>query len=633
MATGNELVTFDMMKYMHDKNAESLVKYDVEYKPESFQFNDSGASVTNVTEYLLIEGNRYIIENKSTKYNTNVSSYLNGNAVHSFGIIPKAQKQEITVDVGEGGYLTIYGRETNINVYNEDNIYYQVDRQKRQIDNLASSITPKNFKNVIDVTDLKYGCTIIHDQKMGNYDAATRKIVFSSQSGSYIIKIDLSVIKRGKIYGSSYTPSYTGTARVFYIAGGDDDDLAIEMSSKWSTLATVGLPAWLTVDAQTGDWVIDIDVAKEKSNSIAGKAKCLYMWSETSNPQTFYFDGEAKLPAWLRHDEPIPRLVLPGDSVAVVAHEWNMYYENVTDGLTDRYYVFCTGVTGMSYERFLRFTPQASDIGDKTINVKIFDKITGKAVDEGEFALHVIADSAPQKKVIFIGDSLTDAGVYVKEIQTLSNGNIVSIGTRTATVNSVTVNHEGRSGWSVTKYTTVDSFNNMANAFWNPLTSKFDFSYYMSQNGFSDIDCVMLNLGTNDVTNIQGNISGLNEMIASIHNYDSNIKIIISLITPPATQDGCGNHTNMFDATAWKHNQLELVKRYILEYQDRDNNVYLSEPYFNIDRLYDFNTVSIPVSSRNPTTFLCQNNNVHPSTYGYLKMADVYYASLLYRLS
>ena len=331
----------------------------------------------------------------------------------------------------------------------------------------------------------------------------------------------------------------------------------------------------------------------------------------------------------------IPELVLPSKSIAVVGHEWNMYYDNVVDGLTDDYYIFCSGVSGKSYGNFLRFTPSNGDIGTHTITVNLYSKAKGSIVATSSFDLVVIADSAPTKNVIFIGDSLTQEGTYINEIQNvLSNGNIKSVGTRTEVDSGYSgLHHEGRAGWSAYDYVEQSSKNGVTNAFWNSNTSAFDFSNYMSVNGFSDVDCVMLNLGTNGVEHTERTCDAIGEIIASIHAYDSSIKVIVSLITPPATQDGCGNHNGMFDANAYKRNELKLVEKYIELYDGVNSNVYVSEPYFNLDRLHDFATTTIAISSRNPNTMVVQNNNVHPSVYGYLKIADVYYNNLLYRLN
>lgn len=339
----------------------------------------------------------------------------------------------------------------------------------------------------------------------------------------------------------------------------------------------------------------------------------------------------------------VPEIIVPEKSFAVVGHEWNMYYDNISNKLTDGYYLFCSGINGKSFDRLLRFTPTAGDIGTHTITVGVYAKNLKDVITSKDFDLIVVADSAPTKNVMFIGDSLTEEGTYINEIQNvLSNGSITSIGTRTETTTPgySNIHHEGRSGWSAYNLTEKASEGTTTNAFWNPTSGEFDFSYYVNTSypaavgsAFPGVDCVMLNLGTNGTNNVKRTCDAISEMITSIHEYDSSIKIIVSLITPPTTQDGCGQHNGMFNANQWKIYELNLIKAYLKLYQDVSANVYVSEPYFNIDRLYDFPTKTVAVSSRNPLQITINDNDVHPRIYGYLKIADVYYANLLYRLS
>lgn len=290
-------------------------------------------------------------------------------------------------------------------------------------------------------------------------------------------------------------------------------------------------------------------------------------------------------------------------------------------------------------EECLRVVPTSNDIGTHTVTVIVQERETGRVVDSGSFTLEVLADRAiTGKKVVFIGDSLTDADVYPAEIQYhLSNGGIESIGTisNTATIGGVSysVNDEGRSGWATYDYTrTVPNYRtNYSNAFWDG--SAFNFAYYVEQTGFSDIDAVVIGLGTNGLSNQAAALSAMDIIIESIHDYDQTIPILISLITPPATQDGCGIHNGLQSADGQLRKQLDLVESYIAKYDDVLENVYVAELYFNLDRKTDYPTIQQAVSSRNPMTVYRQTDNVHPNEYGYLKIADVYYANLVKLLS
>ena len=259
---------------------------------------------------------------------------------------------------------------------------------------------------------------------------------------------------------------------------------------------------------------------------------------------------------------------------------------------------------------------------------------TNQTVKSASFTLRVINNGTISKRGIFIGDSLTQEGGYINQIQNvLSNGNIVSVGTRTETdTPGYTIYHEGRSGWSAYDYTEQASKGTVNNAFWNSSTSSFDFSYYMTTNNFSNIDFVMLNLGTNGYNQTSRTVDAISEMITSIHDYDPNIKIFVSLIPPATNQDGCGQHNGMFSSGNYKYYQLLLIQNYLSNFQDEIENVYVTEAYFNIDIQYDFPRKTVAVSSRNPYEITINDNNVHLNRYGYLKLADVYYNNLLRRL-
>lgn len=329
-------------------------------------------------------------------------------------------------------------------------------------------------------------------------------------------------------------------------------------------------------------------------------------------------------------------LILPSKLVIVAGSEMTIYKENVLKTESDFVlYWYAKNYalpTNTKFDQSIRFTPTSEDIGTYTLTAQVYDK-NGKTITAKDVEIEVIADTARTgKKVLFIGDSLTNAGFYPYEIQKyLSNEGVESIGSRTTTayldhdpnVGQVSVNHEGRGGWSSIDYTTQASKGNVSNAFWNPTSNKFDFSYYMTQQEFSSVDVVFLNLGTNSADNVSDSISSLREMIDSIRDYDANVPIVISMIA-------CGNRTEDY---YWNIFQLKLVDSYIQEFDGETDGIYLAPIYFNINRDTDFKTEEVAESFRNPQVVTRQIDGVHPSKYGYWKFADVYWATIQYVLS
>ena len=340
----------------------------------------------------------------------------------------------------------------------------------------------------------------------------------------------------------------------------------------------------------------------------------------------------------------IPEIVLPARMVAVVGHEFNMYFDNILVGEHASIEVTATitpsGITYRNIGECLRFIPTSDNVGSYTITITLRDEITREVLKEAACTLEVITDTALDgKKVLFIGDSLTDAGIYPAEIQhNLSHGGIVSLGTRSDTVTidtqSLTVNHEGRSGWASYDYTRTGGTyrEDVENAFWDG--TAFNFGWYMSQQGYSGVDIVCINLGTNGVTNDNNRTTdAIDMMIESIHAYDPNVIVLVSLITPPASQEGWGMRVvGNSTAAKFRKDEIALIKKYKEKYEGK-SNVDVTEVYIALDCDHDFPTITEAVSARNPTQIVRQNNNVHPSDFGYLKFADVYYNNILYHLT
>ena len=247
------------------------------------------------------------------------------------------------------------------------------------------------------------------------------------------------------------------------------------------------------------------------------------------------------------------------------------------------------------------------------------------------------AGAGTTKKVLFIGDSLTDADIYPKHLKELfdeSNEpmNIELLGT----LGNGIYKNEGRSGWRAYTYThcangadesTADGFYQGSNAFWNPETNKFDFSYYMNNNSFSNIDYVFICLGTNDIS--RGDykeesdiISYYNTMINSIKDFDSNIKI--GLWLPPAR--GIKNRLDKLDGL---YNALAVNKYLINNFEGKeDDNIFLIPTNITISPYEDYNTTVIPITENQELEVV--TDSVHPNQNGYYKIAEVFYYWIKY---
>ena len=349
-----------------------------------------------------------------------------------------------------------------------------------------------------------------------------------------------------------------------------------------------------------------------------------------------------------------PTLLLPKKAVAVIGHEFNMYYNNVVlCNDTANYDIFASigpnpdrkifnkTNTFVFSDRFCTTPPEGSE-GEYRVTVTVRDRVSAQTLASGAFTLHVIPDEIDRpRRVLFLGDSLTEAGIVTAEVCRMANGKLTALGTRgrTVTLDGVdyAVVHEGRSSWSAYDYTSAQNckdgrFSGEANKFYDPETNAFNFAYYMKQQGYDGVDVVYINLGTNGAWGADQTCEAMDVILSSIHAYDENIKIIVSLISLGSTQDGFAIATGLDPACGFRHSAITLNKRYLEKYDGTMSNVSLAEVYLVLDEVNDFPAKTIPLSARNPGTRTVSGDNVHPNLYGYLKLADVAYNNILYVL-
>jgi len=149
-------------------------------------------------------------------------------------------------------------------------------------------------------------------------------------------------------------------------------------------------------------------------------------------------------------------------------------------------------------------------------------------------------DNVQDCSVLLLGDSTIAHGYIGQDLinDFASRGKTVTLlGTRGNGNNK----NEGRSGWSAHQYCTVASSGNVSNPFYNPTTQAFDFSYYMTNQGYESVDFVVIQLGINDLYNVNPSagkeaiatlIDDMLTIIQSIKSFNATQKILLNLPTP-----------------------------------------------------------------------------------------------------
>lgn len=289
----------------------------------------------------------------------------------------------------------------------------------------------------------------------------------------------------------------------------------------------------------------------------------------------------------------VPKIFL-SDLYIVKGKKVNVYFNNIISNYDKKQYdvkIVCK--KGMQLKDSWEHT--ATDIGTVPFTLKVYENnmlLTQKTVN-----LTVVdSKSLADKKIMFLGDSTTNQKYYPEYFKNRTGATL--IGTR----GEDSLLHEGRSGWTVKDYCTISSRDGVANPFFNNNT--FDFSYYMTTQGYSSIDYVTIHLGINDIYSRQSSINTLNyfkTIINSIKSYSNNIKILLAITIPPNSNADLFGIVYGCSKTRWE---------------------YMNDYYNIVEQLYNIsNVILIPTN-----VFLnCDTNfsdAVHPRDVGYAQMVD-----------
>ena len=339
------------------------------------------------------------------------------------------------------------------------------------------------------------------------------------------------------------------------------------------------------------------------------------------------------------------RIVAPKNVAVVNGSQLDVHYDNILLGADARL---------MPYKNYYGSAP-AVNMGDMfridslqtttttKASIRILndgfvdpDKLIGEFMLTKDLYIVPVSKTAGEgmtRNVMFIGDSITANGLYPKEVVKLFANDKMNVNL-VGTIEIGGVPHEGHGGWTTKDFCEVQSFNDYKNAFYNPTTQTFDFTYYMKTNGFTQVDDVFITLGINDMAKnigIENIIGYYNKMINSIRAYNPKIRIFIGLPILPYT----GKYSTVHGYNQFSKSQLlALHERLIEEYDEREYEGFYVVPFnLSIDTEHDFKFEEKPLSRRNDAVKVKYCTDViHPSTVAYNKMADMAYWYIKYNL-
>ena len=406
------------------------------------------------------------------------------------------------------------------------------------------------------------------------------------------------------------------------------------IGNKGSTIAADETWGLTVTDSE---YVFDL----EKAYSVGARA---YYWSfDLTLDEDIYVRAEDYLPMTAFYSSDPGRanesFVMPPAICGVVGMETNVYYENLL--LYGSMDTMCgCDISGAlsDVERFrdrLIWTPSAAGTTNESI-VLYKNDWSGTAKSAGViFAAAAAGAGASGLRVLIIGDSKIAHGWIAKFLYDKmdeSGTPITLLGTRYGNNDSgdTRYRHEGRAGWSTYNYTNSASHGSLANPFYDSSLStsmKFNFSMYMTNQGYSGVDYVFINLGSNDTSqSTSASIQQTNKIVSSVHEYDPNIKIIVGM-----------NEGAFLDQMEWRDfndKSLLLNRAKISAYAGRESeNIWLLPLYASMDLRNDYIFTDVPLSAADEVretgkTRRKTNDGLHQHTVGLYKNAMTMYAQI-----
>ena len=359
-------------------------------------------------------------------------------------------------------------------------------------------------------------------------------------------------------------------------------------------------------------------------------------------------------------------IFLPEKIYAVPGIECNIYFKNIFFAINHANYVFDVDCPkGKQEEKRWTYIPWRNEV-DKSypLTVRVYDE--KGLVAEASTTIYVTSADAGKGKnlsILVVGDSLTNATEYPRQLLTLCNKEkaplLTMVGSHAGGGKKPVANgvaHEGYGGWTWgtfrTQYVTNPKHRNY-NTY--RAKSKFIFEkngkrvfsltdYVKKYNKGKMPDVITFQLGVNDIfgataktldDRIKTTLANADALIALFRKEAPNAVIGVGFVTSGANQDAFGNNYKSNQTSfGYYRNHFRLNQAMAKHFASRINDKFVMIPSnVNLDTENNFPMAKTRINTRNLTPVIRQNNGVHPDKNGYRQMGDSYYAWLKYLLA
>lgn len=516
-----------------------------------------------------------------------------------------------------------------------------------------------NRSNATDITDIS---TLFSNKYIGGANSVGNAISLSNNYDYKVYKLPTDNLE-GYVKYKRFKPS------AIHLCITDSNDIILALANlgtldNWAN--NINKPSWIYVSgvySTTTDTYVEIDIENAKTLLNSGNDVNVYVASTTSAEEILYninvYHYEYSDFKWLgkikntdiandsvntqnivnlsiTYDklnadvktklvEYKGSIVIPSTLVLPSGKNIDFHYSNVFRNINPTKLNYVSISRGIKYDGFCRYSMTNSDQDFNATIAGYLASETSVSYSKN-ISVKIAKNIASNKKILFIGDSITAQGAYISRLAEMYPS-FTFLGTlNTSGVdNEYSGTHcEGRGGWSAYNYCNDSSFSGYSNPFYN---NGFDFSYYMSVNGYESVDIVFICLGTNDPVRGDGTVSQMlscyHSMIDSIKAYNSNIKIMLWL---PPTRAIAYNSAHTETSKS-----LERNEALISEFDNmQTNNTYLVPVNCCIDSERDYHFTESVASQYNNDVVKITTDAIHPSLSGHKKIADLIYGYINY---
>ena len=337
---------------------------------------------------------------------------------------------------------------------------------------------------------------------------------------------------------------------------------------------------------------------------------------------------------------------LADEYTLVVGDNFQLFYRSVVQAPDPYgYYIKLEGKKGHMYNRYYEFKPEASEVGIYTLKLSVCDA-NGVEYGSDETKLVVVpatVQNGATKNILCFGDSLTYNGVWVAQgISRYINAgykNVKTLGTMSKTLNGVTVNYEGHSGWQWSTYLNDSTSPFLSTKSPDPIS----FKDFCDKHGYSGIDELYILLTWNGIGGKfrefsfdDSLFSNAKKIIDIFHKEYPNAKVTLIGIPKPSMNAGLGAYYELNLGYADNYAQSVTVMNYNKFMEDWSKMEEYKDFLFYIDGMgqfdseYNMPTESKPVNNQNSTTEQVGNAmGMHPNNQGYMQIGDTFFRALM----